>query len=165
MAMRTLMLTLSGTMALAVVFASCGVQPVAPPADPILGTWELNLAKSAFSPGPMPQSESRTYVMNGQQIKGTSTGVDNAGRPTAAAWTVNYDGQDSPISGAPDSETLSLKRIDAFTTEFTQKRAGTVVITGTRTVSRDGKVLTIMTTGTNASGQAINNLQVFDRKP
>ncbi len=43
-------------------------------ADPVIGTWVLDVAKSTFSPGPAPKSESRTYVMEGQEIKVTSTG-------------------------------------------------------------------------------------------
>ena len=68
------------------------------------------------------------------------------------------------MSGNPDSDTLSLKRIDAFTTEFTEKRAGKVVTSGTRSISRDGKVMTISTKGTNAKGQAINDVQVFEKR-
>ena len=31
-------------------------------ADPAIGTWKLNLAKSTFSPGPAPRSQVRTYA-------------------------------------------------------------------------------------------------------
>jgi hypothetical protein len=30
--------------------------------DPSLGTWQLNVAKSKFEPGPAPKSETRTYA-------------------------------------------------------------------------------------------------------
>lgn len=132
--------------------------------DPIVGTWELNVTKSKYSPSPPPQSETRTYVAVGQDIRATSKGVDSAGTPTTAEWTVNYDGKDRPQTGNPDADTLSLKRIDPFTTEWTQKRAGRVVITGTRIISRDGKVMTITSKGTNAKGQTINNAEVFEKR-
>ena len=102
--------------------------------------------------------------MAGQDIKATSKGVDGSGTPTAAEWTVNYDGKDRPQTGNPDADALSLKRIDAYTTEFTQKRAGKVVITGTRVISRDGKTMTITTKGTNAAGQAVNDVEVFEKR-
>ena len=156
--------TLVRTTALGVVFALVGIQSAAQATDPVLGTWELNVAKSTYSPGPSPKGESRTYVMAGQEIKATSKGVDSTGKPTAGAWTVNYDGKDRPTTGSPDSDTLSLKRIDPFTTEFTSKRAGKVVITGTRTIARDGKLMTITTKGTNAKGQAINIVEVFEKR-
>ena len=48
--------------------------------------------------------------------------------------------------------------------EFTQKRAGKVVITGTRTISPDGKVMTITSKGTNALGQTIDDVEVFEKR-
>ncbi|HEX4239871.1 MAG TPA: hypothetical protein VHZ53_00560, partial [Steroidobacteraceae bacterium] len=34
-------------------------------ADPVIGTWQLNAAKSTFSPGPGPKSQTRTYAESG----------------------------------------------------------------------------------------------------
>jgi hypothetical protein len=132
--------------------------------DPILGTWELNVAKSKFNPGPAPKSESRTYVTAGNEIKATSKGVDANGKATTGAWVVNYDGKDRPATGLTDADTLSLKRIDAFTAEFTQKKAGKVVSTGKRVISKDGKTMTITTKGTDAKGVATTTVQVFDKR-
>ncbi len=155
---------LRATALVMIVLAASAVELAAQGTDPIVGIWELNIAKSKYSPGPAPKSETRTYVVAGQDIKATSKGVDGAGKPTAASWTVNYDGKDRPQTGNPDADALSLKRIDAFTTEFTQKRNGEVVNTGTRTISQDGKVMTITTKGTNARGQTINDVEVFEKR-
>ena len=153
-------------------------------AAPIIGTWVLNVAKSTFSPGPAPRSESRTYVMETektkltgrgdtgprtylsvrQEIKATSQGVDGHGQPTTREWTIVDDGRDRPITGDPDADMLSLTRIDAFTLALTLKRAGRVVITGTQAISRDGKVMTVTTTGVNARGQTIRDVAVFEKQ-
>lgn len=160
-----------------------GINLPAQRADPVLGTWVLNVAKSTFSPGPAPKSETRTYVMAGQdtkvtfkgvseprtyrlvrqEIKVTSEGMDADGKPTAVEWTVAYDGKDHPMTGDPDADTLSLRRIDAFTTELTQKKAGRIVVTGTRAISKDGTVMTITTKGVNAKGQTIDNVLVYEK--
>ncbi len=132
--------------------------------DPVIGTWELNLAKSKFSPGTAPKSETRTYVAAGTEIKASSKGVGADGKPTASQWTVAYDGKEHPETGNPDADSLLVKRIDSYTTEFTEKKAGKVVTTGTRAISRDGKVMTITTKGTNAKGQAINEVVVYDKR-
>ena len=147
-----------------VVLVMSGVQLPAQETDPLVGTWELNVAKSKFSPGRAPKSETRTYVVSGQDVKATTKGVDSAGKPTAAEFTINYDGKDRPMTGNPDADTLSLKRVDAFTTEFTQKRAGKVVMTGTRIISRDGKTMTITTKGTDATGRTINDVAAFEKR-
>ena len=68
------------------------------------------------------------------------------------------------MTGNPDADMLSLKQVDAFSTEFSLKKAGKVVITGTRTISRDGKVMTITNNGTNAKGQTINDVLVFEKR-
>ena len=69
-----------------------------------------------------------------------------------------------PLTGNPDADVLSLKQTDTFSTEFALKKAGKVVITGTRTISRDAKVMTITNKGTNAKGQAINDVLVFEKR-
>jgi hypothetical protein len=153
------------TLALGTMLAAFGVVHLAAQAaDPLVGTWELSVAKSKYSPGPAPKSDMRTYVVAGQDIKATSKGVDADGKPTSAEWTVNYDGKDRPATGFADLDALSLKRIDAFTVEFTQKKVGKVVATGTRVISKDGKVMTITSKGTNAKGQAFNDVQVFEKR-
>jgi hypothetical protein len=38
------------------------------------------------------------------------------------------------------------------------------VSTGTQAISRDGKVMTVTTTGINAKGQSINDVAVFDKQ-
>jgi hypothetical protein len=141
-----------------------GFQPRAQSNDPVVGTWVLNVAKSKFNPGPAPKSESRTYAVAGNEIKATSTGVDGDGKATSATWTVVYDGKERALTGVDDADMLSLKRVDANTSEFTEKKAGKVVLTGTRVVSKDGKTLTITTKGTNAKGQKVDNVTVYDRK-
>jgi hypothetical protein len=146
------------------VIAAAAVGLAAQSADPLLGTWELNVAKSNYTPGPAPKSETRTYVVAGQGIEASSKGVDGRGNPTAASWTINYDGKYHPESGNPNADSLSLKRVNARSAEFTQKRAGKVVITGTRTISPDGNTMTITSKGTNAHGQTITDVEVFEKR-
>ena len=153
-------LVVPGTLAIALAVIA---QP-AHAADQVIGTWELNLAKSKYSPGPAPKSQTRTYEAAGDAVKYTAKGVDSEGKPTLVEYTASYDGKDYPITGSPDADTISLKRIDDFTSEATQKRAGKVVLSVRRVVSKDGKVLTATAKGTNAKGQAIDNVVVFDRK-
>jgi hypothetical protein len=132
--------------------------------DPMMGTWELNVAKSEFSPGPAPKSQTRTYEASGAGVKYTAKGVDAEGKPTLVQYTANLDGKDYPITGSPDSDTISLKKVDANTIEATQKKAGKVVLTSKRAVSQDGKTMTVTNKGTNAKGQAVDNVLVLDKK-
>jgi hypothetical protein len=59
---------------------------------------------------------------------------------------------------------VSLKRLDARTIERTDKKGDKVVATSTRVVSEDGKTMTVTVTGTNAQGQAMNNVTVWEKQ-
>ena len=41
---------------------------------------------------------------------------------------------------------------------------GKVTLVNVRTVSADGKTMTVTTKGTNAAGEKVNNVQVFEKK-
>lgn len=129
-----------------------------------IGTWKLNLAKSKYTPGPPPKNLTLTYEVAGKGVRVITQGVDANGKPTHTDYTANYDGGNFPVSGSADYDTVVLKKIDASTVEATRKRGGHVVQTMRRVVSKDGKVLTTTTTGTDAEGRHIKNVGVFDRQ-
>jgi opacity protein-like surface antigen len=132
--------------------------------NPVVGTWTLNLAKSKFSPGPAPKSQTRTYAQTAQGTALTFNGVAADGSAVSGQSTFKYDGKDYPITGSPDFDTLSLKRINGSTVKSTQKKAGKVVGTTTRTISAHGKVLTLLSKGTDAKGMSYDNVLVFDKQ-
>src|SRR5215813_12591005 len=132
--------------------------------DPFIGTWKLNLAKSKFSPGPPPKSQTAIYEAVGQGIKVTVKITDAEGKPIDLQYTVNYDGKDFPVTGYPDWDTQAWKRIDANTVEFTRKKAGKVVSTATSVVSKDGKTRTVMEKGVNAKGEKFSNIVVYEKQ-
>jgi hypothetical protein len=129
------------------------------------GTWKLNLAKSKFSPGPPPRSQTLTYETVGQGFKATNEGIDAQGNPTKGVFGVYfYDGKSYPITGVPDFDASSYKAVNESTVEMTRTKAGKAVQTQTRVMSADGKALTFTATGTNAKGQQINNIAVYEKQ-
>ena len=132
--------------------------------DPLIGTWELNVAKSAFKTGPRLKSSTREFeaVPNGLKYSGQSFRED--GTTSATRWTAYFDGKDYPVTGDPASDTISLKRVDRFNTEGTFKKAGKVISHVMRVVSQDGKVWTLTTEGTDAQGKPYSYVLVFDKK-
>jgi hypothetical protein len=132
-------------------------------ADPLSGTWELDLAKSKFS-GPAPKSQTRTYDVAGDSVKLTSKGVSADGHPTAVQFNARFDGKDYPITGLPNADTIALERIDAFRATSTLKKNGKVAITSTRTIAKDGKTMTIKSKGTDAKGEKIDDVLVFVKR-
>lgn len=132
--------------------------------DPVLGTWRLNVAKSQFTPGPGWQSQVRTYQATPEGVAVTWTGVDAKGEKMQVSYAYAYDGNDYPMLGSASYDTLTAVRIDAWTVRSEEKRDGKTVAVAVRTVSRDGKMLTITDKGTNRKGQAFAQLLVFDRQ-
>jgi len=132
--------------------------------DPRMGTWKLNVAKSKYSPGPAPRSVTLKVEPSGQGEKVTAEFVNADGTRTTSQYTANFDGKDRPLTGSAVADTVSLKRIDARTTDRTDKKGGKVVQTLKRVVSQNGKTMTVTVKGTNAQGQAVNNVVVFDKQ-
>jgi hypothetical protein len=165
--MKTRRVSLGGGVAAIVatiLVVAIGAQSGFAQGDTLLGTWVLNLAKSKYTPGPPPKEQTTIFETVGQGLKVTTKGTNSAGQPTMTEYTANYDGKDNPVTGNPDWDTVSLKRINANTVEFTRKRAGKVVQTATSVVSKDGKTRTITSTGVNAQGEKIHNIGVYDKK-
>src|SRR5215813_9140861 len=132
--------------------------------DPIIGTWKLNLANSKYSPGPPPKSQMLTYEAVGQGVKVTVKGADAEGKPIDFQYTANYDGKDYTVTGNPNYDAITLKRIDAYKVESTRKKGGKVVSTSTRIISKDGRTLTITTKGVNAKGEKIGSATVYEKQ-
>jgi hypothetical protein len=130
-----------------------------------VGTWKLNVAKSKYSPGPAPKSNTAKIEAWGDDgYKLTSNGTDAEGKPTHIEYAVKFDGKDVAIKGSPNSDTISAKRIDASTIETTSKKAGKVVMTIRSTVAKDGKTRTSVYTGKNAQGADVRNTAVYEKQ-
>jgi hypothetical protein len=56
--------------------------------NPSVGTWKLNLAKSHYSPGPPPKSQTVVNEANGNGIKSTTTGTAADGSAVSYSYTV-----------------------------------------------------------------------------
>ena len=66
---------------LALLSTTAAASAAPAPADPRIGTWELDLARSTFSPGPPPKRQTLWYKVDGQQMTALLQGIDGDGRP------------------------------------------------------------------------------------
>jgi hypothetical protein len=92
-----------------------------------------------------------------------SEAINTNGTRVVTEYTAAFDGTDYPIKGSPVANTVSLKRIDARTTERVDKKDGHIVLVYKRVVSDDGKTMTVTVNGVNAQGQQVSNVVVFER--
>ena len=111
----------------------------------------------------MPKSTTRIYEVNGEQEKLTGTIVTSDGKTIPTSFVHIANGTDQPFQ-TPGADTLSSTRIDPLTVNYVVKKDGKVVLTGTRTISKDGKTMTLASNGTHAEGKPFESTMVYDRK-
>ena len=135
--------------------------------NPFAGTWKLNLAKSKFEPGPVPKSQTRTVVAQGDGAKYTFDGVAADGKPFSYSFTVKYDGKDYAVTGTgmpAGADTIAIKLVGSNKAEATQKRGGKEVAKAEAEVSKDGKVSTVKIKGKTVDGKDFHSETVYDKQ-
>jgi hypothetical protein len=96
------------------------------------GSWRINKFKGDEN------ALTFTYKSSGDEL--------SMSKPTGESYTAKLDGKDYPVKGAYGWSSVSLKRVNGRTIEETDKRDGKVIEVGKRTVSPDGKTMTIVGT-------------------
>ena len=129
--------------------------------DPLLGTWRLDVSRSKYSPGPPLRSETRMYTRDEAGVKGRIDRHYADGRHEVIDYRADLD-RDLPVSGTQAYDAIRFKRVDARTIEGVLSHAGRVFGTSRRTISEDGKTMTI-SFRREEPGDMINNLAVYDK--
>ena len=93
----------------------------------------------------------------------TATTVLADGKTRTIEYTSMYDGMDAIVTGTPDYDTVAIKKT-ADGTSGERKKGGKMVQTFTRAISADGKTMTTSAKGTNAAGQKVDTVQVYDKQ-
>lgn len=132
-------------------------------ANPNMGTWKLNEAKSTFSPG-ATKNTTVVYAAAGDMVKVTTDGTTGDGKPYQTEWTGMFDGKDYPLTGDPSANSRSYKKINEHTLELTNKKDGKVTTTGHIVVSADGMTRTLKVNGTTADGKKMTYTAVYDKQ-
>ena len=132
-------------------------------ADVVIGTWNLNVAKSRYDPGPPPVSQTRVYREEKGEVKAMITTVYKNGNSATVHYPANYDGKEYPVSGSPDTDGISMTRVDEYTAESVLIHAGKPIGTTKRVVSRDGQTMTITFKGVGELGEPVNNTAVYTK--
>ncbi len=131
--------------------------------DPHMGTWKLNEAKSKIAPG-SPKLTTVVYEAAGDSVKVTVDGTDGDGKPLHSEWTGKYDGKDYPVTGDPNTDTRSYKKVDDHTLAITNKKGDKVTISAHVVLSADGKTRTVTITGTDSKGKKFTSTAVYDKQ-
>jgi uncharacterized protein YpmB len=131
-------------------------------ANPQMGTWKLNEAKSKLEPG-MGKNTTVVYAPQGDKVKITIEGVDKSGKPRHGVWIGKFDGKAYPSKGNLAWDAVAYKTVNDRTNEITTMKAGKVLWTGTIEVSADGKSRTVTVHGTDENGKKFNSKVVYNK--
>jgi hypothetical protein len=133
-------------------------------ANPRLGTWKLNVAKSKYDGAVRATSETRTYsAVSDDTITVTGHAMLADGTIQTTSYAAKYDGKPYPYKGVI-GDMIKVKVVDAYETYVTVTLSGKVVQTARSRVSIDGRTLTLVTTGTDAAGKAFSSTRVYDKQ-
>jgi len=152
---------------LALLLLACGaaMARTQTPTKPVyVGTWKLNVAKSTYSPGPAPKSQTAILDSTSGGMKVVSDRVEADGQKVHFEWTAKFDGKDYPVTGDPSRDVVSVKKIDDYNLEITNKKSGKITTTIKAVYAKDGKTRVETVTGSSAQGQAIKNVTSWEKQ-
>ena len=131
--------------------------------DAMMGTWKLNEAKSKIGTG-SPKNNTVVIEAAGENVKVTMDGSDATGKATHSEWTGKFDGKEYPVTGDPNSDSRSYKKINDRTYEVSAKKGDKVTVSGGVVVSADGKTRTAHVNGTRLSGEKFETTAVYEKQ-
>ena len=147
----------------AVLFAAVGLS--AQSRESLFGTWKMDVAKSKYSPGPIPKSNISKWEAFQGGVKLTSDVVPAKGETQHWEVSGKFDGKDNPVKGNnPDADTFAFSKIDARTYEVVQKKGGKTTLTARIVVAADGKTRVTTISGSDAQGQTVNNSMFYEKQ-
>jgi len=128
------------------------------------GTWQLNLTKSTFSPGPPPFKRTTCTIAPWDGLKDGVKVTYDMVRPRGGVmhleWSGKFDGGDYALQGIEDyAITNAYRRIDDRTFQVVQKADGSGALAATMTISPDGQTLTMISSGSTAVYDRVNSRQ------
>jgi hypothetical protein len=140
-------------------------QPLFAADNPFLGTWELNVAKSTYSPGPAPKEVNVKFEQDGDKIHRIATGTNGDGSAINEDSRIPWDGKDHLVTQPPAPPiTAAVTWVNARTLHVVLKQNGKITDTLHVVISKDGKTVTDTDDGVNAKGEKVHNVEITEKQ-
>ena len=130
--------------------------------NPFSGTWRFDPAK-AHPIGPIPRSAIAHIEVDGDNFNFSQEYVGSEGETTNARCHAKLDGKEYAVFGDPNTDVVSLQRVNERKINFTFKKSGKLILTMQATISKDGDTATFTYTD-YTSGKPHNGSSVYDRQ-
>jgi hypothetical protein len=137
-------------------------------ADPIIGSWKLNIAKSTFAsnapPAPKEQTEAYRYLNTGEiELTYKSIEKDGTSQFLVLTWPAQ-GGTVKIIKGDIPKSIAWIETLIAGEWYVTQLQDGKQAYTRHKIISKDGKILRQSFRSTDVQGKPYENILVFNRQ-
>ena len=130
----------------------------------LAGTWKFNAAKSKYTGMAAPKEMTATYTMQGSGWNYAAKGVSGTGEPVNSSYSYVKDGEEVKATGFPGWDGIVMKNGGTDKSTATFMRQGKAVGNGTRTISADGKMMTLRGNVTLPDGKKATMLSVYDKQ-
>jgi hypothetical protein len=138
--------------------------------DALVGSWVLNVAKSKMQPPPKSQVRTFDYTHDGMMMCTLRSENQNGSR-SMFHWFTTLDGVQHPEftrgNGSNSTTTIALKKIDDHNFEIKgiTIASGKTHLTGTGSISADGKTMTWTTKNVNLQTGAENDqVRIYEKE-
>jgi hypothetical protein len=133
-----------------------------PRSDPLVGRWELNVARSHYGGGAEPRtSESFVCTARKSEISCDIESLYVDGRKVTGGFAAPYDGAPGPTHGITDSDQVRLSKTSASIADATFSLRGKPVFAYRAVRSTDGRSLIIVSVDPTTRA-VLNSVIVYD---
>jgi hypothetical protein len=133
------------------------------PKTSLAGTWRLKPEQSKFSVGDVPTKLEIRILEERDGIRYQSASVTPDNQKHGANYWARFDNQDYPLTGAPNSDHVAIRKLDDNTFEIRTKKGSEVIVDTRCVISRDGKTMTREGTAKREAGEPNKFMEVLEK--
>jgi hypothetical protein len=133
-------------------------------ADPFVGTWKLNAAKTKYKVGTAPKEQTIVITEAGADLHVKISGTSGDGKPFALSYSVPAAGGAGKFLESAPYDSVEGKRHGTNERELMYKKGGKTVYTAHPKITTDGNTMSASAKGMNPAGQKVESESVYDKQ-
>jgi len=133
-------------------------------ADPFVGTWKMNPAKTKFKVGAGPKEQTVTITEAGSDFNVKVAGIGPDGSKISFSYSVPTAGGTGKFLEASSYDGIAGKRIGPTEREMSYMKGGKAVYTTHSKLSADGNSLSVNSKGLAPSGKEVEGTVAYDKQ-
>lgn len=133
-------------------------------ADPFVGTWKMNPAKTKYKVGTTPKEQTVTITEAGGDLTVKVMGISSDGTKIAYGYTIPASGGTGKLLDGSPYDGVASKRFGPNEREVQYMKGGKQVYTTHSKVAADGSSLAVTAKGTGPLGKEVDGSVAYDKQ-